>query len=193
MRRIALFLAVLCFVAAPAGAQIVNAPGGGTVPSIGYWQVPVGSTFSTLTASANQTLAYGQPIPVQLSIGHITFSVTAADVTGGDVYSVGLYDSSGNLKASCSAAAYTTTGLKTCAISQGTVTLPAGLYYLAYTGNASSLQISTSNTGQFAACFGISTSAGASSAGALPSTITAPSPASPTNSGCTAPWFLLTP
>jgi|HubBroStandDraft_1064217.scaffolds.fasta_scaffold53769_3 hypothetical protein len=113
----------------------------------------------------------GEIVPTSLSVGHIVFNVTTDD-NSASLYSFGIYGSTGTLLCSTTAATYTTTGVKTVACSQGTVTIPAGKIYLGMTGNAAVLQISeTQSVGTF---YAYNNNFATSSGRAQPSSISAP-------------------
>lgn len=172
-------------VTAVTGVAPITSSGGAT-PAIGltpvtYWQTPnTSANFTQIgPAGANQTYASGLIINYPISVGHIAFDVAVLD-NSANLYDVGLYNAAGNLVANVGAASYITTGLFTPALAQGTVRLNPGLYYVSLTGNATVMKIfgMASNATQ-SFVWGFSANAGASIGGALPATITPPTPTPP--------------
>jgi len=108
-----------------------------------------------------------------LQFSHITADVSTADSSTSDYYSWGLYSTSGAVLCSFSAANLTAGGTvdKTC--SQGTVSVTAGEYLFAFTGNAITAKIAYSGTAPLGLSSAVSSTT--SSSGALPSTISVPS------------------
>src|SRR6266436_3309640 len=140
---------------------------GGVTPAIGltplgYWQPATQAAgFTTIGFVANQTPCVGVIISWPLSVSHLTFNVTTLD-NSTNKYDFGLYNAAGTLVANIGAASYTTSGAKTGALAQGTVTLNPGLYFLAFTGNSTVMQFSGLNAGASNWQYGASANAGAS-------------------------------
>lgn len=177
------------------GTAPVTSSGGATpaigLTGLGYWQLPTGGTgLTSLAIVANQTQVVGEPIGYPLNVGHLTFNVITPD-NSANLYDFGLYNAAGTLVANIGAASYTTGGIKTAALAQGTVRLNAGLYYIALTGNASVLTVSGIQSGSQLWQFGVSANIAASVGGALPASITPPALA--INDTQITPWYALSP
>lgn len=177
------------------GTAPVTSSGGATpaigLTAIGYWQTPVsGSGLSTIAITANQVWVVAEPIAWPLSVGHLTFNVVTFD-NSANLYDFGLYNAAGTLVANIGAASYTTGGIKTAALAQGTVRLNPGLYYIAATGNATVLVISAIAANGSLWQFGANSNVGASVGGALPASITPP--AVSVNNNVATPWYALSP
>jgi hypothetical protein len=137
-----------------------------------------GTNIDAFTLAGNQgnpfglnlTGTYGEGfwLPNPGQFGHLTVWVDAADA--GHTAQFGIYSSTGALVASTTAAALSSTGLATLAISQGTVTMAAGKYYFAAVGNAASTASLAEATGTWT-FFKFASLSGS----AMPSTITVPS------------------
>jgi len=122
-------------------------------------------------------------LPTQVVFSKLTIDIGTADTTAGslcggfaDCYDAGIYDSGGNLKCNYGASAFNTSGVKDTACAQGSVTLAAGYYIFAFTGNATTAKIFFGGAG--GGGFGLlssATSATTSTNGALPATISVPS------------------
>jgi hypothetical protein len=162
-----------------AGSACGSGGGGGTITA---YTPPVSAGNVAAPSAANAINVVAFLLPAQVQFSHITVDVNTADTTSGslcgsfaDCYDVGLYDTSGNLKCNWGATAVSGTGLKTVSCAQGTVTLAAGYYVFAWTGNATTAKIffGASGSGAFA-ILGSATSSTSSSSGALPSTISVP-------------------
>ena len=177
------------------GTAPVTSSGGATpaigLTGLGYWQTPVSNMGLTpLAIAANVTPVVGLPIAYPLNVGHLTFNVTTLD-NSANLYDFGLYNAAGTLVADLGPASYTTTGIKTGALVQGTVRLNPGLYYIALTGNAAVLLISGIGANGSLWQFGASANAGASVGGQLPATITPPA-VTITDTAVT-PWYACSP
>ncbi len=133
-----------------------------------------GSTNWTLGAN-NQVRISGFVLPYAVTFSRILVSVTVADA-GASKYSVGIYDSAGTLKASIPAQTFPSVAVVDAAISQGTITLPPGRYYLAFTGEATVASIDSGGTFGFTFLSNQLVSE-SSTNGALPASITVPADA----------------
>lgn len=116
-------------------APAFRALGAADVPGTGYWVNGAASGASTITLCAVDTECYWSLfIPTPLTnIGHLVFNVGTAD-SSSDVYSFGIYSSSGALLASTTPVSYTATGVQTVALSLAQNYAP-GLFYLGITGH----------------------------------------------------------
>lgn len=108
-----------------------------------------------------------------LQFSHVTVDVSTTDSSTSDFYGWGLYNTSGAVLCSFSAVNLTAGGAVDKSCSQGTVTLTAGEYIFAFTGNATTAKIAYSGTAPLALSSAVSPTS--SSSGALPSTISLPS------------------
>ncbi|HEV2382311.1 MAG TPA: hypothetical protein VG206_21300 [Terriglobia bacterium] len=107
-----------------------------------YWtSAPVSG--SVTIASANIEYVYGLIVPTPVVAGHIVLDVAVADTTPTDLYSVGIFNSSGSLVAHILPQAFTMMGVQTpIAFNEGTVTFSPGKYYIGLTGEATALKLS---------------------------------------------------
>jgi len=142
--------------------------GGGAVATIPFWATG-GEDGSNLTASANSLCLTGFSLPASCQFGHIVAHIATAD--GAHNSDIGVYDSTGTLKANIGAQALAASGVQTFAILQGLITITAGMYFMAFTSAGSILQIWTDS--QKLSPFK-SGSYGVSVGGALPASITPP-------------------
>jgi hypothetical protein len=123
--------------------------------------------------SSNNAIDLATVYLPNLQFSHITADVSTTDSSTSDFYSWGLYNTSGTVLCSFSAVNLTAGGTVDKSCSQGTVTIPAGEYIFAFTGNATVAKIAYSGTAPLALSSAVSSTS--SSSGALPSTITLPS------------------
>jgi hypothetical protein len=134
-------------------------------------------------------------IPWGISTGHMQFDVTGAD-TVPNSYDVGIYGpfiagaTSVSLLANSGPKTYTTTGIKTIAWLQGTVTLTAGFYFMFWTSSGSGslpllLQGGITQIPYLYQAYSATTSVSST----LPTTVAVPtlSPTYPTGSGANTP------
>lgn len=126
---------------AASGAANCATPAGGSAATAYTWGQRAGNGWGL--GGPGQVRVIGLSLPAAVKFSAITFQVVTADTTGGDVYDIGIYCFTGN--ASCTAGALladigpvalATTGDFTASLKQGTVTLQAGQYLWAFTGNA---------------------------------------------------------
>ena len=120
-------------------------------------------------ASANVVYLLPFEIDAPLNVGNMGFYVTADD-GGAATYDVGIYDSTGTLIADVGPAMYSATGAVTDAFVQGSITIPAGIYFFALTGTNVHLEVAASFGGT-STVFVPFTTATPSVSGQLPSTI----------------------
>ncbi|HZP46259.1 MAG TPA: hypothetical protein VFB15_11480 [Candidatus Binataceae bacterium] len=106
---------------------------------------PTGATGTAFAASANAVSCTQFQVQWPLSVGHMVVDITTNDATTSDYYDIGIFNSSdtlvANLGTSANGVNFTTTGFVQDPITQGTVTLNPGLYYLCYTGNATTAKL----------------------------------------------------
>lgn len=139
-------------------------------------------TNTALGGTSNAVILWYFVLPYTTKFKKITVYVAGADAVND--YDFGIYSLSGTLLANIGASTYTSTGSITKAIAQTEVSLAAGAYFFAITSNAAGgLTLETSSvSGTDFYVIGNSTttipiwftSATASSGGALPSSMTAP-------------------
>jgi hypothetical protein len=169
-----------------AGFSCGTTSSGGTAAT--YFAYPGGTyTGSTITANGNQQTVWGIVNSAPASVGHITFNVTTAD--GVNNSAACIYNSSGTLIAHTAPATYGTTGLKTVALVEGTVTFPAGRLFLGLTSAASTLAIMRFDS---APTVSSAANAGTTSSGACLSSIT-PTTDAPNISGGQGPAYVFIP
>jgi hypothetical protein len=147
-------------------ATIGNAPSG-SATTLTYWGTS-GYNGSTAAATANTLTCGGFVAPNPLSVGHITVNVSTADNTNNS--SVGVYNSSGTLLGHVVAFTSATTGNRTFAFAEGTISIPAGKNFFCYTsvGATFTLEVLTQSQSFYAVqSTGIATSAGAQPAGPI--------------------------
>ncbi len=127
--------------------------------------------------TVNGSRLIGIEIPAEISFGHLDFIVNAADTATGDLYDIGLYNSAGALQAHTGAINLTATGYQSLAIAGGgSVTIQPGKYYIAFgCGAATTAQLEAN--GSSSASFAVNVAGPATSAGALPATMTPPADA----------------
>lgn len=123
-----------------------------------------------------------------IQFSHITVDVSTTDSSTSDFYGWAITDTSGNVKCSITAVNVTAGGADDQSCTQGTVTLAAGAYIFAFTGNATTGKIAYSGTAPLALSGAVSSST--SSGGAITSPISVPS-AGVTFSGYGLPAIIL--
>ena len=175
---------VLSTLTAGQNVTITNNPGSVTIAANGPALLPLfatggSQTGATLNPTQNVTTLWGFLLPYSVTTTQITFDVTTADNTT-NTYDIGIFNNAGNLVLDIGATAGTTFApsavFNTLAWTQGSTTLPAGRYYLAFTTNCASNCAAIGGTSAFVS-FAVNASGGASTGGALPSTLTPPADA----------------
>ena len=171
---------VLGTLTAGQNIKIANNPGSITISAtqsgLPFFMTGGGRTGGAQAATENVTALWGFLLPYAVTTTQITYEVITADNTANE-YDIGIYNISGKLLVGIGATKGTTfassTGLRTLLWTQGSTGLAAGEYYLALTTNCASAcaQIAAA-TGNVS--FAVDVSAGASTGGALPSTMTVP-------------------
>jgi len=171
---------VLGTLTAGQNIKIANNPGSITIYAtespLSFFVTGGARTGGSQAATENVSKLWGFLLPYPVTTTQITYEVMTADNTAHD-YDIGIYNASGKLLANIGATPGTafaaSVAFHTLLWTQGATGLGAGQYYLAFTTNCASActQIAAA-TGNVS--FAINVSAGASTAGALPSTITAP-------------------
>lgn len=160
------------------GSTAVNGVPGITT----YVSAEVQNAASPSTASQIQVSPFFLPFAVTFS--HITVYVGTADAS--DDYSWGIYSgpTGGTGTAICTTTAAVlsaTNGVDQAACSQGTVTMGAGVYYFAFTGNATTGTIGYGGSNSIMT-LSTPTSSSTSTGGQTPSTIAIPSAGQRTSS-----------
>jgi hypothetical protein len=172
---------VLGTLTAGSNISITNGPGSVTVSASGPAALPFFSTGGSQTgmpvsATQNVTTLWGFLLPYSVTTTQITVEVTTADNTA-NTYDIGIFNNSGTLLLDLGAIAGTTfaplAAFNTLAWTQGSTTLAAGRYYLAFTTNCGSSCAAVGGTQNYVS-FAVNASGGASSGGALPSAMTPP-------------------
>ena len=169
---------------AGSNVTITNGPGSVKISATGapvlpYFATGGGRTEASLGAGQNVTALWGFLLPYTVTTSNLTYDVTTADNTV-NAYDVGIFNYSGTLvlhigpTAGSSFAPSAT--FHTLAWSEGSTNLPAGRYFIAFTTNCASSCATIGATANYLS-FAINASAGASTAGSLPATLTPPADA----------------
>jgi Pectate lyase superfamily protein len=103
-----------------------------------------------------------------IQFSHLTVDVSTTDASTSDFYSWAITDASGSVKCSITPVNVTSGGASDQSCTQGTVTLPAGTYVFAFTGNATTGKIAYSGTAPLALSSAVSSSTSASGAITFP-------------------------
>ena len=138
--------------------------------------------------SANNAVNVSVIYLPNIQFSHLTVDVSTTDSSTSDFYSWAITDASGNVKCSITAVNVTAGGASDQSCTQGTVTLAAGPYVFAFTGNATTGKIAYSGTAPLALSSAVSSST--SSSGAITFPIAVPS-AGVTYSGYGLPAIIL--
>ncbi|MFZ0796628.1 MAG: hypothetical protein WCA13_00465 [Terriglobales bacterium] len=174
---------VLGTLTAGSNISITNAPGSvtisaasGGVASLPFFVTAGERTGGNQSAGKNTTQLWGFLLPYNVTTTQITYDVFTADNTSND-YDIGIYNNSGNLVLDIGPTPGTTfapaKNFHTLPWTQGSTSLSAGRYYLAFTTNCTGTCAAVAATTTYVS-FAINVSGGASSGGALPSTMTPP-------------------
>jgi hypothetical protein len=172
---------VLANLTAGTNVTITNGPGSIKISAAGAAALPFFSTGgqqtgSTQSAGQNINSLWGFLLPYSVTTTQVTYNVTTADNTA-NLYDIGVFNNSGALIEHIGATAGTTfasaTGFHSLSWAEGSKTLAAGRYYLAFTTNCTSGCAAIGAAPGFVS-FAINASGGASTAGALPATLTLP-------------------
>jgi hypothetical protein len=163
----------------PGSVTISAAGGGGGGPTLPFFATGGERTGATQALTANVTKLWGFLLPYNVTTTEIIYDIATADNTAND-YDIGIFNNSGNLVVDLGPTPGTTLapalGFHTLTWTQGTTSLAAGRYYLAITTNCKSACAKIEGATTFVS-FAMNASAGASSGGALPSTLTPPADA----------------
>jgi hypothetical protein len=176
---------VLSTLTAGQNIKIANNPGSITIsatpssPTFQFFVTGGASTGASQAVTANVNNLWGFLLPYAVTTTQITYEVTAVDNTANN-YDIGIFNTSGKLLVDIGPTPGTTfaasDAFQTLKWTQGSTGLAAGQYYLALTTNCSTTcaQVAAAPTN---VSFAINVSAGASTGGALSSTITPPAQA----------------
>ena len=160
-----------------AGAITISASGGGGgSPTLPFFVTGGDRTGGSQAATLNVTKLWGFLLPYNVTTTQVTYDVATADKTAND-YDIGIFNNSGTLVVNIGATPGTTfapsAGFKTLSWTQGSTSLPAGRYYLGFTTNCAATCTKIAG-GATTISFAVNASAGASSGGALPASVTPP-------------------
>ena len=174
---------VLGTLTAGQNISITNSPGSVTISAAGgggatlpFFISGGQRTGASQPAALNITKLWGFLLPYSVTTTKITYDVTTADNTANN-YDIGIYNSSGNLVVDIGPTPGTTFApsklFRTLSWTQGSTAFAAGRYYIGLTMNCSASCAQIAAVGSYVS-FAINASAGASTGGALPSTVTPP-------------------
>jgi hypothetical protein len=151
--------------------------GGGGGTALPFFATASGRTGSTIGAGINLNTLWGFLLPYNVISTEITYDVTTADDTA-HLYDIGLFDNFGNLVADLGPTAGTAfaakIGFKTLTWTQGSTSLAAGRYYLGFITNCTAASCAKIAAATAVVSYAINKSAGASTGGALSTSITPP-------------------
>jgi hypothetical protein len=163
----------------PGSVTIAAAGGGGGSPTLPFFATGGERTGASQVLTLNVTKLWGFLLPYNVTTTEIIYDIATADNTAND-YDIGIFNNSGNLVVDVGPTPGTTlasaVGFHTLTWTQGSTSLAAGRYYLAITTNCKSACAKIEGATTFVS-FAMNASAGASSGGALPSTLTPPADA----------------
>jgi hypothetical protein len=158
------------------GSVIISAAGGSGSPTLPFFVTGGEHTGVSQAAVQNATRLWGFLLPYNVTTTQLTYDVVTADNTAHN-YDIGIFNTSGNLVVDLGPAPGPTfspsKGFHTLRWTQGSTSLAAGRYYLAFTTNCSSSCAQVAAVATFVS-FAINLSGGTSAGGALPSSMTPP-------------------
>lgn len=149
--------------------------GGGASASanVNYFIAPPGIPGDQNAPSpANAVILVEFIVPYSITFSYLDVDIGTADSNTSDFYDVGIYNTSGTLQCNWGAQNFTSIGVVEKSCAQGRVTLAAGLYVFAFTGNATVAKIFFGPAGM--GTLSSATSGTSSSSGALPSSLSVP-------------------
>lgn len=117
--------------------------GGGSATKLTFWSSLTSGT-SSRAFNTNQTNGSGITLTTTVTFSNISVHLWTAD--GTNLYDLGIYDSTGTLKADIGPSHLAGSNLVTFAVLQAPVTLVAGLYLFAWTGNAATAALGGNDT-----------------------------------------------
>ncbi len=160
---------------------ITNGPGSVKISAQGDAALPYFATGdqhagSSVSAGTNLIALWGFLLPYKVTTSKITYDVTTADNTA-NKYNIGIYDYSGNLIAQTAPTAGTTfapsAAFHSLPWTKGSTTLEPGRYYIAFTTDCTSKCAAIGATATYVS-FAVGAKGGASTGGALTTTLTPP-------------------
>jgi hypothetical protein len=163
---------------------ITNGPGSVKISATGvrplpYYATGGGRIGESVSAQQNLTALWGFLLPYSVTTATVIYDVTTADNTANQ-YDIGIFNDAGALVLHLSPTAGTkfapSAAFHTLAWAEGATNLPPGRYYLGLTTNCSS-KCAAIGAAANNVSFAIDASAGKSTGGGLPSTITLPADA----------------
>jgi trimeric autotransporter adhesin len=158
------------------GSVTISASGGGGGSTLQFFATGGERTGATQAAGHNLDKVWGFLLPYNVTTTEVIYDVTTADDTAND-YDIGIFNNAGNLVLDLGPTPGTTfapsKGFHTLTWTQGSTSLSAGRYYLAFTTNCSSSCAAVAASSAFVS-FAINLSAGTTAGGTLSSTITPP-------------------
>ncbi len=158
------------------GSITIAAAGGGGSPTMPFFATGGQRTGGYQAPVQNFTKLWGFLLPYAVTTSQVTYDVYTADKTS-NTYDLGIYDASGNLVVNIGPTAGSTfapaKGFLSRSWTQGSTTIAPGKYYLAMTTNCSSACFNIASSAAFVS-FAVNISAGKTTGGALPSSITPP-------------------
>jgi hypothetical protein len=161
-----------------AGSVTIASTGGGGGGTLPFFVTGAGRTGSTNAAGLNLNRLWGFLLPYNVATTEIIYDVTTADNTA-NKYDLGIFDDSGSRLVDLGAIAGTifapSSGFKTLKWVQGSANLSAGRYYLGFTTNCTTKCAQLSGAGYMS--FAANASAGATSGGALSTSVKPPADA----------------
>jgi hypothetical protein len=175
---------VLGTLTAGPNITITNGPGSVKISATGvrplpYYATGGGRTGASVSAQQNLTALWGFLLPYGMTTATVIYDVTTADNTA-NAYDIGIFNDAGALVLHLGLTAGTkfapSAAFHTLTWAEGATNLPPGRYYLGLTTNCSS-KCAAIGAAANNVSFAIDASAGKSTGGGLPSTITLPADA----------------
>jgi hypothetical protein len=174
--------------AAFASGTTTNVQDSGSPCATLFTKFAMGFLSAGQAPSANNAVDVSVIYLPNIQFSKLTVDVSTTDASTSDFYSWAITDASGNVKCSITAVNVTAGGANDQSCTQGTVTLAAGPYIFAFTGNATTGKIAYSGTAPLALSSAVSSST--SSSGAITFPIAVPS-AGVTYSGYGLPAIIM--
>jgi fibronectin-binding autotransporter adhesin len=160
----------------PGSVTISSSGGGGGSPTLPFFVTASARNGATQVLTQNVTKLWGFLLPYNVTTTEITYDITTKDSTVND-YDIGIFNSTGSLVLDLGPTAGTafapTAAFHTLKWAQGSTSLAAGKYYIAITTNCKTACAVVGAVGSFIS-FAANASAGATTGGALPATLTPP-------------------
>jgi hypothetical protein len=160
----------------PGSVTISSTGGGGGSPTLPFFVTASARNGATQVLTQNVTKLWGFLLPYNVTTTEITYDITTKDSTVND-YDIGIFNSAGSLVLDLGPTAGTTfaptAAFHSLKWAQGSTSLAAGKYYIAITTNCKTACAVVGAVGSFIS-FAANASAGATTGGALPATLTPP-------------------